>query len=134
MPFIIKSERCNTYIIQQVNAHTANLSQAYRNKRIDEVRFLRAFFYSYLWMHVGGLPIITVPQDRATDSQADLFKARSTFGDTFNFIDAELDSVVNNNYLAKKYNSGEGDAGRATIGAALALKGWIELYAASPGL
>jgi hypothetical protein len=126
-----KIRKCNTFI-QQVNAHTANLSQAYRNKRIDEVRFLRAFFYSYLWMHVGGLPIITVPQDRATDSQADLFKARSTFGDTFNFIDAQLDSVVNNNYLAKKYNSGEGDAGRATIGAALALKGWIELYAASP--
>jgi len=123
--------RCNTYI-QQVNLHTANLSQSYRNKRIDEVRFLRAFFYTYLWMHVGGLPIITSPQDRVTDSQADVFKARSTFGDTFNFIDAQLDSVVNDNYLAKKYNTGDGDAGRATLGAALALKGWIELYAASP--
>ncbi|UOE47504.1 RagB/SusD family nutrient uptake outer membrane protein [Mucilaginibacter sp. SMC90] len=126
-----KIRKCNTFI-QEVNAHAGNLSQAYRNKRIDEVRFLRAFFYSYLWMHVGGLPIITVPQDRNKDSQADLFKSRSTFGDTFNFIDAQLDSVVTNNYLAKKYNSGESDAGRATIGAALALKGWIELYAASP--
>jgi hypothetical protein len=123
--------RCNTFI-QQANLHTNNLSQAYRNKRIDEVRFLRAFYYTYLWMHVGGLPIITVPQDRLTDSQVDVFKARSTFGDTFNFIDTQLDSVVNDNYLAKKYNAGDADAGRATIGAALALKGWIELYAASP--
>ncbi|WPU93142.1 RagB/SusD family nutrient uptake outer membrane protein [Mucilaginibacter sabulilitoris] len=126
-----KIRKCNTFI-QEVNAHSANLSQAYRNKRIDEVRFLRAFFYSYLWMHVGGLPIITVPQDRSTDTHDELFKPRSTFGDTFNFIDTQLDSVVNNNYLAKKYNAGEADAGRATIGAALALKGWIELYAASP--
>src|SRR5690606_22956270 len=37
-----------------------------------------------------------------------------------------------NGNLAIKYNGGESDAGRATLGAALALKGWIELFAASP--
>lgn len=31
-----------------------------------------------------------------------------------------------------KYNGSDSDVGRATLGAALALKGWIELFAASP--
>lgn len=123
-----KIRKCNTFI-QEANAHPNTLSQYYRNRRIDEVRFLRAFYYAYLWMHVGGLPIITVPQDRTTDS---LYLPRTTFEQTFDFIDAELDTVVNDGYLQKKYNHGDADAGRATIGAALALKGWIELFAASP--
>jgi hypothetical protein len=83
-------------------------------------------------MHVGGLAIITEPQDRITDTQDELYKPRSSFGDTFDFIDKQLDSVVNDNFLETKYSHGDADAGRATIGAALALKGWIELYAASP--
>ncbi|NVM67294.1 hypothetical protein FHW88_005615 [Mucilaginibacter sp. SG538B] len=123
--------KCNTFI-QQVNAHSANYSDTYKRKRLDEARFLRAFFYSYLWMHVGGLVIITEPQDRKTDTNDELYKERSTFEATFNFIDAELDAVVNNKALEVKYSSGAGDAGRATLGAALALKGWIELFAASP--
>jgi hypothetical protein len=123
--------KCNTFI-QQANAHPKTLSQDYRNKRIDEARFLRAWYYAYLWMHVGGLPIITDPQDRNTETQDQLYVARSTFEQTLNFIDTQLDSVVNDGYLAKKYNHGDADAGRATIGAALALKGWIELFAASP--
>ena len=126
-----KIRKCNTFL-QQVNAHTDKLSAAWRNKRIDEVRFLRAFFYSYLWMHVGGLAIITEPQDRSTSTQDELYKSRSTFEETFNFIAAELDTVVTDNFLASKYSNGNSDAGRATIGAALALKGWVELFAASP--
>jgi hypothetical protein len=126
-----KIRRCNTYILE-MNAHKANFTPEFLAKRVDEARFLRAFFYSYLWMHVGGLPIITEPQQRTTDSEDELFKARSTFEETFNFIDAELDAIVTNNKLAAKYNTGNADAGRATVGAALALKGWVELYAASP--
>ena len=126
-----KIRKCNTFI-QQVNLHTDKLSADYRKKRIDEVRYLRAFFYSYLWMHVGGLAIITEPQDRNTNTQDELYKSRSSFGDTFDFIDKQLDSVINGNVLAAKYKHGDADAGRATIGAALALKGWIELFAASP--
>jgi starch-binding outer membrane protein, SusD/RagB family len=122
---------CNTYI-QEVNANTATLPASYRNRRIDEARFLRAWFYTYLWMHVGGLPIITVPQEVTTDTHAQLYQSRTTFEQTFDFIDQQLDSIVNDNYLIAKYNHGDADAGRATIGAALALKGWIELFAASP--
>lgn len=126
-----KIRKCNTFL-QEIANHSANFSADYKNKRLDEVRFLRAFYYSYLWMHVGGLAIITEPQDRNTDTQDELYKSRSTFEETFNFIDKDLESVVNNKYLANKYNFGNADAGRATLGAALALKGWIELFAASP--
>jgi starch-binding outer membrane protein, SusD/RagB family len=122
---------CNTFI-QQVNANPNTLSAGYRNKRIDEARFLRAWFYAHLWMHVGGLPIITVPQEVTTDTHAQLYLSRTTFEQTFDFIDQQLDSIVNDGYLPAKYNHGDADAGRATIGAALALKGWIELFAASP--
>lgn len=123
--------RCNTFIME-INAHASNYSEVYRKKRIGEARFLRAFFYSYLWMHVGGLAIITEPQDRNTSSQDELYKSRSTFEETFDFINAELDAVVAEGALEVKYNGGATDAGRATIGAALALKGWTELFAASP--
>jgi hypothetical protein len=43
-----------------------------------------------------------------------------------------LDEIVASNALSAKYNGGDADAGRATLGAALALKGWLELYVASP--
>jgi len=126
-----KIRKCNTFI-KEVEAHAANFSPEYTNKRIDEARFLRAFYYAYLWMHVGGVAIITVPQDRNTNTAEELYKSRSTFEETFNFIDQELAGIVENKYLASKYSFGANDAGRATIGAALGLKGWIELYAASP--
>jgi hypothetical protein len=126
-----KIRKCNTFI-QQINLYSKNFTVDYKNKRIDEARYLRAFFYSYLWMHVGGLAIITEPQDRATSTKDEIYKARSTFEETLNFITVQLDSVINDNYLAAKYNTGEANAGRATLGAALALKGWVQLYAASP--
>ncbi len=126
-----KIRRCNTFMME-VNAHAGNFTDTWRNKRLDEARFLRAFFYSYLWMHIGGLPIITEPQNRTTNTPEQLYRSRNTFGETFDFITAELDSVVTHKYLPAKYNTGNTDAGRATLGAALALKGWVELYAASP--
>jgi hypothetical protein len=126
-----KVRKCNLFI-QKVKENAANFSETYVKKRIDEARFLRAYFYSELWLHVGGLPIITVPLDRNTMDSTKIYNSRSTFEETFNFITGELDSIVKNTALAVKYNNGDKDAGRATLGAALALKGWLELYAASP--
>jgi hypothetical protein len=122
--------KCNVFI-QQISAYKANFSASWYNKRIDEARFLRAFYYSLLFQHLGGLPIITTPQNRTQDSAA-LYKPRSTYEQTFNFLTSTLDTVVNNGYLVTKYTSGDQDAGRATLGAALMLKGWLQLFAASP--
>jgi hypothetical protein len=126
-----KVRKCNLFI-QKVNENAANFSEAYLKKRIDEARFLRAYFYSELWLHVGGLPIITEPLDRNTMDSTEIYNARSTFAETLNFMTDELEAVVQNQSLAVKYNFGDSDSGRATLGAALALKGWLELYGASP--
>lgn len=126
-----KLRKCNTFI-QKVGENKANFSEEYYNKRIDEAKFLRAYFYSEVFVHIGGLPIIEVPLDRNTMTEDELLYPRATFEETFKYITGELGKIVNNGYLPKKYNGGNPDAGRATLGAALALKGWIELFAASP--
>ncbi len=121
--------KCNTFI-QQVNAHKANYSSAWYNKRIDEARFHRAFHYSILFLNWGGVPIILDPQVRA--DTAKLFVKRSTYAETLDFLTKTLDTVINNKYLAVKYNKGNVDAGRATLGAAQMLKAYLQLVAASP--
>ena len=121
--------KCNTFI-QQVNAHKANYSSTWYNKRIDEARFNRAFHYSILFLYWGGVPVILDPQVRI--DTASLFVKRSTYAETLDFLTRTLDTVLNNKYLAVKYNKGNPDAGRATLGAALALKAYLQLVAASP--
>ncbi|WP_207424928.1 RagB/SusD family nutrient uptake outer membrane protein [Desertivirga brevis] len=118
--------------IQKLNENKANFSEEWYQKRIDEARFLRAFTYSYLLKHFGGVPIITNTQSRQTDSEEEINRPRATFAETVDFITGQLDSIVTNNKLAVKHTRDQQDAGRATLGAALALKGWIELFAASP--
>ncbi len=123
--------KCNTFI-QKVEDNAENFSDDYYNKRLDEARFLRAFFYANLFTHIGGLPIIEVPLDRNSMTEDELYYPRESFETTFNFITSELGSIVDHGYLPVKYSAGDPNAGRATLGAALALKGWIELFAASP--
>lgn len=129
--FFEKIRKCNTGL-KKFEENKENFPEDYYNQRVDEMRFLRAYFYSEYFMHVGGLPILTVPLDRNTMTEEEMLAPRATFEETFNFITSELNDIVNNGNLAIKYNGGESDAGRATLGAALALKGWIELFAASP--
>ncbi len=126
-----KIRKLNTFI-RKVTENAENFSTEYTAKRIDEAKFLRAYFYSELFMNIGGLCIITEPQDRVTMSEEELLVPRSSFEETFDFLVGELDAVINNEKLEVKYNNGDADAGRATLGAALALKGWLQLFAASP--
>jgi hypothetical protein len=118
--------KCNTFMAE-VQANAGNFSPEWKAKRLDEARFLRTFFYSELWMHLGGLPLITI-----VPNSNELYFPRSTFEETTQFITSNLDTVLLNAHLAVKYNHGDAEAGRATLGAALALKGWVQLYAASP--
>ncbi len=124
--------RSANVFLQKIQQYSANFSAAWVAKRTDEVRFLRAFTYAMMLEFFGGVPIWTTVPDNNTMSAAQLDQPRSTFEQTFNFIDNELDTIVKNGNLAVKYNHGDANAGRATLGAALMLKGWIELFAASP--
>ncbi len=123
--------RLNTFMAK-ITENKAKYTDAWYNKRMDEARFLRAYFYSEIFMKVGGLALVKEPQDRNTDTEAEMYLPRSSYEETFNYIISELNSVITNAYLPVKYNNGNADAGRATLGAALALKGWIQLFVASP--
>lgn len=91
----------------------------------SEARFLRAFFYFELVKRYGGVPIIT--EAGSIDQDFSLVK-RNTLEECINFITEECDACVN--LLPERAATFE-DMGRATKGAALALKSRTLLYAAS---
>jgi len=126
-----KVRKLNMFI-QKINENRANYSDDWYNKRKDEARFLRAYYYSEQFILLGGLVIVTEPQEWQSMAEEELYLPRSTFEETFDFIVGELTSIINNAYLPVKYNHSDEGAGRATLGAAMMLKGWLQLFAASP--
>lgn len=113
---------CNLFITK---VNESNFSADYKKERLAEARFLRAWFYHYLWMAYGGVPIITEVLDN--NISTDIFYPRETAQKTFEFIDRELDEIKND---LPPRRSGS-DLGRASKGAILTLKGWVELFHAS---
>lgn len=96
---------------------------ALKQRMKGEVFFLRAYFYHNLMRMYGGVPIITKVYALNEDYQV----ARNSFAETVAFIVANADSAA---ALLPLSYSGI-DLGRATKGAALALKARVLLYAAS---
>ncbi|MEO6980106.1 MAG: RagB/SusD family nutrient uptake outer membrane protein, partial [Mucilaginibacter sp.] len=115
--------KCNVFL-QLAAKNKAVYTDSWYTQRVGEVTYLRAFFYSLLYTNYGGVPIISTPLNNQTGG--DIFIPRSTAEQTLAFIEADCDVAAAN--LAKDAPQ----TGRATKGAALALKGWVELFAASP--
>jgi starch-binding outer membrane protein, SusD/RagB family len=113
--------RANLFI-EQVTA--SSLPDSYKKLRLAEARFLRAYFYMLLWTHYGGVPIIKNVLNITEQGDA-VFQPRNTDEETYKFITDECAAIANDlpNTQGK---------GRATKGAALTLKGWCELFNASP--
>src|SRR5690606_27230560 len=88
-----------------------------------EAHFLRAYFYHNLVKIYGAVPLITEPYELNDDFEV----ARASFAAMVDFIVAETDSAARLLPLAQSSN----DLGRATRGAALALKARMLLFAAS---
>jgi len=94
-----------------------------KERMIGEVHFLRAYFYHNLLRMYGGVPIITEPY--ALDDNMEV--ARNSFAETVDFIVQEAEFAADYLPLVQF-----GDRlGRASAGAALALKARVLLYAAS---
>ncbi|NLV18408.1 MAG: RagB/SusD family nutrient uptake outer membrane protein [Bacteroidetes bacterium] len=129
--YYTKIRKLNTFI-NRITENKANFSDEWYNKRMDEARFLRTYFLSEGFQKLGGMVILTEAQDRNTMTEAELLLPRNTFEETFDFMVEELTEIVDNEYLPVKYNHGDASAGRATLGAAQMLKGWLQLFAASP--
>jgi len=113
--------QCNLFI-QKVTESV--LPESWKKLRLAEAKFLRAYFYQILWISYGGVPIITDVLDKKTQGDS-IFRARNTSDETVAFITNECASSA-------KDLPAKSDAGRATSGAALTLKGWCELFQASP--
>ena len=112
--------------IRQTNVILANIDEAtvsedFRNNVKGEAHFLRAFFYHNLVRMYGGVPIVTEVYALDDDMQI----ARDSFADVIDFIVEEADRA------AALLPQQARDMGRATQGAAMALKSRILTFAAS---
>lgn len=113
--------------IRQANVAIQNIPEAtfddqdLKDKLMGEAYFLRAYYYHQLMRFYGGVPLIDTPYTL----EDDLSIARNTFGETIEFIVADLDRAAN------LLNNKDEVDGRASRLAALALKSRVLLYAAS---
>lgn len=103
----------------------ARFPAAQREQVEREARFLRAWYYSILLKHYGGIPLIGDTVYNASDA---INGKRNTFEECVNYITAECDHAAE--LLPLEHFSV--DYGRITRGACLALKARVLLYAASP--
>jgi starch-binding outer membrane protein, SusD/RagB family len=118
--------------IRQINLFKQNIDavpfdgdEDWRNRMKGEVHFLNAYFYHNLVRLYGGVPLVT----KAYNLKDDFLIPRSSLAESIKYIVDECDLAAS--LLPVAHDAGGGDIGRATKGAALALKSRILLYAAS---
>lgn len=108
------------------NIEDASFSNADLKERLTgEVYFLRAYFYYMAFRQWGGVPLVKEVYELGQTQE--MMIPRNTLKETVDFIVSDLNEAASR--LPLSY-SGE-DVGRATKGAALALKSRVLLYAAS---
>ncbi|MGV8093991.1 MAG: RagB/SusD family nutrient uptake outer membrane protein [Mangrovibacterium sp.] len=115
--------KCNVFI-QKVRQSDA-LNSEYKSERIAEAKFLRAWYYMTVFKYFGAAPIIEEPLDISTQGDQ-VFRERASVQETAAFISKDCLEAADSLPVV------QADWGRVTKGAALALKGYIELLAASP--
>ncbi len=94
-----------------------------KERATGEVHFLRAYIYHLLTSVYGGVPLIKESYGLTDDFSI----ARNSYSDCVSFMVEECDKAVS---LLPSVHSGS-NKGKATRGAALALKSRVLLYAAS---
>lgn len=115
-----------TFPSTQYNLNYKDLMKAYVLYPY-EAKFLRAFYYFELIKRYGNVPLVTTV---LTPEEADNVQPAS-YNDIVTFIVTECDSAAAK--LPEKYSTFiSTETGRATKGAAMALKARTLLYAASP--
>ncbi|MDR0348918.1 MAG: RagB/SusD family nutrient uptake outer membrane protein [Tannerella sp.] len=112
---------CNIFF-EQIAAH-AYSNETFKNRLLGEVYFLRAYHYHNLAFLYGGVPVI----EKAYKLDDDFLAPRNSFEETIHFIVGDCEKAAE---LLPLNHSGS-EYGRATKGAALALKARVLLYAAS---
>jgi hypothetical protein len=112
------------------NVAYVKMSTGQKNRLTGELKFLRAFRYQDLIRNYGSVVLL---KDKVYNLGDDFTNAdtytKSSIQDCINYAVAELDEASK---LLPADNSSSWQLGRATKGAALALKSRLLLYAASP--
>lgn len=109
--------RCN-YVLEGMTKGKDKIPESFYQQCESEVRFLRAFYYSYLVELYGGVPLVTNVLSLSTSQVP-----RNTKEEVVNFILSELEGCAD--YLPYQNKP---VSGRATKGAAWALGSRIALY------
>lgn len=113
--------RCNTFL---AHVDDVQLDEALKTRMKGEVYFLRALYYFMLENYYGGVPLILDPPNRETQSNV----PRAAREEVVAQIITDLDAAAT--ILPLKFTGA--NLGRATKGAAMALKAKVLLFEASP--
>lgn len=109
------------------NIETSSLSQQFKDNIKGQALFLRAYVYFPMVYYHGGIPYITVPQDKDKD---DLYVKRNSTKECFDFLIKDLDEAIS--LLPEKISSSSADYGKIDACFAMAIKAKVLLYKASP--
>ncbi len=113
--------RCNTFLL---NVDRVDMDEEISSRMKAEAHFLRSLYYFMLENYYGGVPLVLDAPDRETQTEL----PRATREEVVTQILADLDTAAAG--LPAKFTGGS--VGRATKGAALALKARVLLFEASP--
>lgn len=123
--------RCNLFLD---NIDKGTLSEEERNLLKGQVYFWRAWLYYRLVTTYGGVPIIKSAQNPTigdgTIEESTLNVERSSTDDCVTFVCEDLDNAAS--LLPSVWADSSVNYGRVTKGAAMALKGRLLLFYASP--
>jgi len=113
------------YLIEQLPAYAATLTQEKVDRWISEARFVRAFTYFALAKRYGGVPIIDQVQALNDGNIAPLQVPRNSEQEVYDFILGDLD------YAIEHMREQSEQQGRANKNIAAAFKSRVALFAGS---
>lgn len=114
-----------TYFMQHVN-DCPELNETEKIRCYNEAKFMRAYYYYYMLRIYG--PVFMLGEELASMESGD--RERDTWDDCVNWVCSQLDEAAAN--LPLMWDDPTVDWGRATRGAALAVKAKLLIFSASP--
>jgi hypothetical protein len=123
-----KIRNANKFLDNVDNCPVSKLSESLRNQYVAQMLFVRAWLYFDMVRYYGGVPLILHEQAYGVD---DLNVERAKTSECFEQIIKDLNAAIDfgDDFPMKWTNN---DAGRISRAAAIALKGRVALYYASP--
>lgn len=121
-------DKINFFLSKIEDVSSDILSEEEKEKLIGQAKFWRAWTYWGMVKRVGGIPLILEVQD--ISDKDSLYKKRNKTSECISQIIQDLDDAIKS--LPSKYDDEETDYGRITKLAAMAFKGRVLLWYASP--